>query len=853
MLDNAGIGRKGFRMRRMPIRGRAAAVAIAVAGLLLQWAGAASAQDLPQAWVPSPSLPSTFVPRWDAATAPFPPANEVVLFGGSPAKSGDGWRADTWILSGATGSWSKGIAAPVGLTPRGGAAAAYDPRSRRVVMFGGAGPNQWPPTNETWLFDGTGWTKGPAAPSGLTGRTGARMAYDDALGRIVLFGGSGAGIPRGTWLYDGLAGTWTKGPAAPAAMAGRVFFGMTYDPAIRKVVVAGGDGASDVWFFDGSKWTPGPPMTSEMGTRERVSLTYDPQLGGDVLFGGLGPGSANNQLFLLKGGTWSALAMHPNPRPKARLDPGLVWNPTQGAFSVFAGVQNGVNGTVGLADSWRLVAPPVTLEPSSGPVGTRVAIVSGPGWKPGSSVKLSFAKKSVGTAKASVAGTVSATIVVPASSTGAKSVVLSEDSLGLSETATFTVTSSAPTGTGGSPAMAEARRRARASEAPGPERPGSAHHASVATAASGQVTAHDGQFWLGSKPILLHGLDASPLVPDLLSSDYATMASWHMNFIRMWVRWSELEPDPPTKNGQGWVHHYDLGMLDRLKQQIGFAASQGLYVMVENYCGPPCYGNGWPAWLYQATYNSHGKNYTNKDDANTDYWTDSLQRGFTASYLSWLAKQLAPVPGVVGYEVMNEPQAGAYPADHTTTQMMLGVQATLARAVRAADPPRVIFFTTRASSGVGLPQANLSAFTALGNVGFDVHDYFGGRWGGGLRLDRSSPDWGETLQDLFIFTITPGLPPYLGTTYGQVRFVQTYLDVLQPEGIPLVIGEFGGKGEDEPNVMTLFGTMAGAFNIQRVAWTAQSYNTNAQTDVWTSAGKPEPWVSILSAAAAYRG
>lgn len=72
---------------------------------------------------------------------------------------------------------------------------------------------------------------------------------------------------------------------------------------------------------------------------------------------------------------------------------------------------------------------------------------------------------------------------------------------------------------------------------------------------------------------------------------------------------------------------------------------------------------------------------------------------------------------------------------------------------------------------------------------FDVHDYFGARWGSGLTIDPASPDSGETLQSYFEFTITPDIPPYLGTTLSQVRFVRTFTDVLAPLGIPVLVGE----------------------------------------------------------------
>jgi aryl-phospho-beta-D-glucosidase BglC (GH1 family) len=374
---------------------------------------------------------------------------------------------------------------------------------------------------------------------------------------------------------------------------------------------------------------------------------------------------------------------------------------------------------------------------------------------------------------------------------------------------------------------------------------------------SNQVTAHDGKFWIGSTQILLHGINASPIAMsqgqnDLTDADYATIASWGMNFVRYRVRWSYFEPTAPTKNGSVWSHSYNTNAVQTLEDQIALAQAHGIYVLIENYCGPPCYGNGWPDWLYQAPNNSHGREYTDATSANTDFWTDGLQQQFNKAWMTFLAGQLAATPGVVGYDILNEPNQGTYADGSSTTQMMLSTEYQLAQAVRAADPARVIFFQARGPMGSGLPNANLSTgsspFAAMGNVAFEVHDYFGGAWGQGISMDPADPLMGEHSQDLLNFTLTPGVPPYVGTTASQVRFTQVYTDKLSPLGIPLLIGEFAGQGEDEPNILGLFGTMCSAFNDQNVSWAAQSYN-GANT-VFKSDGTEEPWVAVLESCAA---
>jgi aryl-phospho-beta-D-glucosidase BglC (GH1 family) len=575
-------------------------------------------------------------------------------------------------------------------------------------------------------------------------------------------------------------------------------------------------------------------------------MAYDPQLGGVVLFGGIGPSSSNNVLYLLKGGTWSAVTMHPSPKPMARLDPQLVWDPVKQAFMIFGGVQDVSNGTVGLSDTWLVEAPPMSIAPTSGPSGTQVTIDSGPGWPAGTAVTVTFQSTTLTTVTASAGGYVHTTATVPSTKVGLKSFKLANSTLAMMVSQNFTVTHFADAASkDGSRHRHHAHGTGGAGSVPASR---TSHYRSTPATATGQITASGGQFWLGSSPILLHGLDASPIVPDMVDSDFALIQSWHMNFLRLRVRWSDFEPVAPVLNGGTWTHTYSTSVMARLKAVIALAAAHGQYVLIENYCGPPCMGSGmgWPSWLYKSGYNSHAKNYTNVQTANTDFWTDSMQQQFVKSWLVWTAGQLQGVPGVAGYEVLNEPAQGSYLDSLATTQMMLNVQLTLAQAVRAADPPRMIFFMTRQSSGAGLPDADLSGWVNLGNVAFDVHDYFGGRWGGGLRVDNP-----ETLQDLYDFTLTPTNPSYLGTTLSQTFFMQTFQNVLTPNGIPLFLGELGGRGEAEANILTLYATMLDGANLQSVSWTAQSYNGN--NDLFKVNGDPEPWVPILSAAAQYPG
>jgi hypothetical protein len=259
---------------------------------------------------------------------------------------------------------------------------AYSPALGKIVMFGGAGAS-WPPLNETWLFDGASWKKGPAAPGGLGGRTGAGMVYDDKLGKIVLFGGSGAIPYNDTWLFNGTS--WTPGPAAPPELKPRAFFGMAYDPVLQKTLVAGGSGDTKTWYFNGTAWTSGPDMAGGPGPKERVRMAYDPQLSGPVLFGGLGPGSAKQDFWLLRGGAWLQIpgASQNEGWPDIRFDSGLLWHPTKDAIMLFAGIDDENAGVAGFSDAWffREVPPQVTsvtLRPSTPKPSSTIRLSTGP-------------------------------------------------------------------------------------------------------------------------------------------------------------------------------------------------------------------------------------------------------------------------------------------------------------------------------------------------------------------------------------------------------------------------------------------------------------------------------------------
>jgi hypothetical protein len=103
----------------------------------------------------------------------------------------------------------------------------------------------------------------------LASRSHAALAYDDALGKVVLFGGADATLEHdhaGTWLWDGHGWSQLHPGTSPSAREGAV---MSYEPTTRKLVLFGGmqrrpraDSLAfhDTWTFDGTTWTEEHPQ-----------------------------------------------------------------------------------------------------------------------------------------------------------------------------------------------------------------------------------------------------------------------------------------------------------------------------------------------------------------------------------------------------------------------------------------------------------------------------------------------------------------------------------------------------------------------------------------------------------------
>lgn len=193
---------------------------------------------------------------------------------------------------------------------------AYDPSTNSTVLFGGylAGTGTF---GNTWVYYGGNWRE-LAITSGPAARSGIMLVYDPALKGVLLFGGEG---PAGsgayyndTWLWTG--GNWTQ--LTPASSPSpRSQYAMAYDAFDHEIVLFGGyDGSSvlsDTWLFYRGSWHLSSTPT-QMGPRQFATASYDAIDQQVILVGGLNSTYVGRVwTWAFHGGTWKHIATHGGP------------------------------------------------------------------------------------------------------------------------------------------------------------------------------------------------------------------------------------------------------------------------------------------------------------------------------------------------------------------------------------------------------------------------------------------------------------------------------------------------------------------------------------------------------------
>jgi hypothetical protein len=211
----------------------------------------------------------------------------------------------TWAFDANHDTWTQLADGPRNML---GQRIAYDSESDRIIMFGGFDMTKYKFVDETWAYDFNTdtWTnmepRVHPEPRNYHG-----MAYDPKTDRVVVWGGDLHGVANknAVWTYDYNTNTWeelsSKYANAPEL---RDYMNLVYDDKADKFIMYGGYsyGNSETWTYDLSTntWQQMQP-TNSPGAISRYAMVYVKDENKTILFGGQ-DGATNYQY---NNETWS--------------------------------------------------------------------------------------------------------------------------------------------------------------------------------------------------------------------------------------------------------------------------------------------------------------------------------------------------------------------------------------------------------------------------------------------------------------------------------------------------------------------------------------------------------------------
>jgi len=295
-----------------------------------------------------------------------------------------------------------------------------------------------------------------------------------------------------------------------------------------------------------------------------------------------------------------------------------------------------------------------------------------------------------------------------------------------------------------------------------------------------------------------------PATRPLTEDDFAGMAEYGFDVVRLGISWSTLEPSRGA---------LDADYLEQIDRAVEWAKDHGIRTVIDLHQdgwsnaptaeGTVCRSGTDPMWGYDgapewATITDGAPRcaFTGRDispagdRAFQHFWfdTDGIQ---TALVRTWgeLAGRYADEPAVAGFDLMNEPGFGE--TAPVTTSLLLGRYYDRAiQAIREAGAPQIVFVEPSILwSGLGFDSGPAAAFTDDANIVFSPHLY-----AESITMDRSL-----------------GLP----TIVGIARQLDLAARVANAYGVPLWSGEYGYWG-DEESIADRIGRYADAEDAHRL-------------------------------------
>jgi hypothetical protein len=271
------------------------------------------------------------------------------------------FRAQTWLWS--NRQWVQAHP-PVAPPARTGAAVAWDPGTREVLLFGGQASADQALLEDTWAWNGTNWRE--VRSSGLTPPASpmTSMTYDTDLREMVLVESDiHFEAPIQLWTWDGTL--WhprsvSGGPTSPVAAIG-------YEPRTRTVVALAGECSgfecrSQTWSWDGTTWRQLAPAHEPSFAFYNMALVPDSMSGRLLLMtvstNTLGP--APTETWAWDGRDWVGLQLIGEPGAEMKVVAANA-DKSEGTIFAFQDVSRDfsdlrINAWEWTGTSWRTVA-----------------------------------------------------------------------------------------------------------------------------------------------------------------------------------------------------------------------------------------------------------------------------------------------------------------------------------------------------------------------------------------------------------------------------------------------------------------------------------------------------------------
>lgn len=305
----------------------------------------------------------------------------------------------------------------------------------------------------------------------------------------------------------------------------------------------------------------------------------------------------------------------------------------------------------------------------------------------------------------------------------------------------------------------------------------------------------------------------------LCEFDFAQMRPLGYDAIRLNLSWSLLEPQPGHIDGQ---------YIDRIAQVVGWAKSQGIYVILDMHqdawskyvftppgqtCPPPFQGirgfDGAPDWASQHITPACAVGGVRELDSAVaenfqKLWADApapdgkgLQEHY-ADVMVALAQRFHDEPAVAGYEIMNEPQPG-FEADPVASNAveMFPFWGKVADTVASRVPGfRQLFFVepnaTRNVTDARQVFTPWSTYSSYRNVVYAPHIYTG----------------------VFTADAIAGAP----RTFSMDSGYRNAIADAQALGLPIWIGEFGNNPSDDDTLLKSHYELQDAYGVPGTLW-----------------------------------